>query len=796
MSLKDSNIISFFKKYNTAILCLVLLIFVYSVNLASPHFIDDLINKVLEDDFLNPIYVAIQSSGILKAVSCICWIALLIVVYCTCYSSNQRIFGLAVVMFLAAGYFQFDLFWGYAVVIGPISFREFLSVTAFVCGIVSSYKFYQLHQSSKESDHDDNEEDNQEGQTHENTFMREYATRIINQIKESRSRQTSFAIGIQGEWGSGKTTFLSEINSQLRNELVLEFNPWRSQNFESIIQDFFSQLSKSIHDNVSEDVLTLIKKYADTLVQTSDSNWTRGYLSSFFNGDKDRNNAELYEDIASELENLDEQIYVLIDDLDRLEGKEIFEVLRLIRNTAGFPNIAYIVTYDKDYITSLLKSNNIARADEYLEKIFDYEIGLPKRLNKELEGVLISDIEFFCPNGTLDEIKNLITNDRRIVESLANFRRIHRFARQFATIHNLMLDRLGETEFDAKDLFLVELLHYNTPKSYETLKYYPTKIINSSDSDFGIRRAIVKLETELPKEVESGLYWILDLLFSAERAVTSESIPLVYNFNKYFRFQPNEKYIDSSVIPSWLSKEDSIEEARESLNAILEAPRKPIDVLLRFSVVASPIIEANLERYLKGLFIMLNEFIGIKWLKELVSNQLFATVTKVINQVNTDIIKTTFEYEIANASLMMMLEISAILNRLKDKNSDYVSTFMDIEKTLMKAFLHKYSPDPSEIINDKSAYSTIYKNALHKYYTEYADGPFYDPHVLDIVLEYFSQKKSSKRKQFLEPLYGYYSTDADGEYWYEYPPEMIDDQIAFLFGTNENFEKYRDNCFD
>ena len=55
---------------------------------------------------------------------------------------------------------------------------------------------------------------------------------------------------------------------------------------------------------------------------------------------------------------LDKPILVVIDDIDRLEKEELFEVLRLIRNTGNFTNLIYSVSSStflkKQYQTPLL----------------------------------------------------------------------------------------------------------------------------------------------------------------------------------------------------------------------------------------------------------------------------------------------------------------------------------------------------------------------------------------------------------------------------------------------------------
>ena len=64
-----------------------------------------------------------------------------------------------------------------------------------------------------------------------------------------------------------------------------------------------------------------------------------------------------------------QKIVIIIDDIDRLEGKEIFEVLRIIRNTAKFNNIIYIVAYDKDHVVGQLCLPEFGIEKDYLEKM-------------------------------------------------------------------------------------------------------------------------------------------------------------------------------------------------------------------------------------------------------------------------------------------------------------------------------------------------------------------------------------------------------------------------------------------
>ena len=52
---------------------------------------------------------------------------------------------------------------------------------------------------------------------------------------------------------------------------------------------------------------------------------------------------KLKNDISNELLHLKKKVFVVIDDVDRLDKDEVFEVLRLVRNTAKFCNIIFFL---------------------------------------------------------------------------------------------------------------------------------------------------------------------------------------------------------------------------------------------------------------------------------------------------------------------------------------------------------------------------------------------------------------------------------------------------------------------
>ena len=81
-------------------------------------------------------------------------------------------------------------------------------------------------------------------------------------------------------------------------------------------------------------------------------------------------------------------IVVVLDDVDRLSIDEIRELFKLVRLTASFPNLIYVVACDRLRVEAALEDHEPNIRGNYLEKIFQWFIDVPtasrERLRKEL----------------------------------------------------------------------------------------------------------------------------------------------------------------------------------------------------------------------------------------------------------------------------------------------------------------------------------------------------------------------------------------------------------------------------
>jgi len=296
---------------------------------------------------------------------------------------------------------------------------------------------------------------------------RNYAIQIAKAINGSQFEQ-AFAIGITSKWGGGKTSFLDMIRDELNNDLiVIDFNPWRSTTSKAIIKDFFQTVQSHLAPYSSQ-LNNEITSYANKLLALNDSTLNKTGQLLFSEGNEDSLH-DLLDRINGTLKLLNKRIVIFIDDVDRLDKDEVFEVIRLIRNTANFYNSFFIVAYDRSYLLYALKSMGVHHYENFLEKIFQLEITLPYFDKEILINRFVTQLHQILPSYKREEIENVIlrSNDgTRITftEWITTMRDVTRLLNSIQSNIKNITD-----EIDLVDFVQIEILRFKFPSVYEVL---------------------------------------------------------------------------------------------------------------------------------------------------------------------------------------------------------------------------------------------------------------------------------------------------------------------------------------
>ncbi|MDX1908491.1 MAG: P-loop NTPase fold protein [Bacteroidia bacterium] len=309
-----------------------------------------------------------------------------------------------------------------------------------------------------------------------------YAQALANKIKEINPKE-AFAIGINSKWGTGKTSFVNLIKSELAKPadhlIIIDFNPWRSNSSSVIIRDFFDTLKATL----SKHILFLpwvLDTYAARLSGTSDNFMTQALKAIGSLMGRSDSTASLFDEINRTLSRLHKKIVVCIDDLDRLDQHEIMEVFRLIRNTGSFNNMVFIMPYDKNYLQAAIEKYNPSEAGSFVEKIVQLEVQLPYYEPEKLLSLLIKQLEAYFPNQQegITQIQQFF-KESDFSYWIGSPRTVFRLANGFfSSIYHI------EKDVVFHEFFLLELFRQKFPMIYQNISKESTTAFNYTDTQW------------------------------------------------------------------------------------------------------------------------------------------------------------------------------------------------------------------------------------------------------------------------------------------------------------------------
>ncbi|EAJ0349050.1 hypothetical protein YZ38_06945 [Campylobacter lari] len=314
----------------------------------------------------------------------------------------------------------------------------------------------------------------------EDLFSRRENATTLAKIIKSYQDEDSISIGIIGDWGGGKTSFINMVLEDFNDDkkfIIINFNPWNISTRKQLISDFFTKLSIEIgRKNTSKRYKKLsnglkVLSYAfkpfkfipglDIASEISDniSNALQEIAEM-----TEKNLDTTKEEINNAIKKIDKKIIIVIDDLDRLADTDIQEIFQLVRSIADFKNTMYILAYDNEIVTKALDKIQKDKGERYIEKIVQVPIVLPKLNKADLTAIFMQKIEQFSfVYEKIDKnefIENLNTN--HFAGAFENIRDINRYLNVLKFEMSVIKQELYLYDFAVITLFKVF-----EPKFYE-----------------------------------------------------------------------------------------------------------------------------------------------------------------------------------------------------------------------------------------------------------------------------------------------------------------------------------------
>ncbi len=335
--------------------------------------------------------------------------------------------------------------------------------------------------------------------------FRQIAARIATSLVDHAS-DGGLVIGVDGAWGTGKSSLLFLIEDELakldakQRPTVINFRPWLVGQRDALLADLIGTLAAQINKvaadagNATGVSIEKAKAAAEALRKFTEGLGRVGSLVEFAGeasgiapvkwlglGIKSAGSAaekkaaarplpELKDNLVRSLKDLGHRFIVTIDDVDRLEPSEVIEVLRLVRSVADFPNVIYLLCYDSDILAhSIKKAAQVKNGKAYLEKIVQLTIMVPTPEAFELRQWFTDDLHTIATPNSDDELSRLrsvidyeggrlLKTPRAVVRALDSIR--------------FFWPPLREAGGDLADLVWLQLIKDGNPALYRWIESY------------------------------------------------------------------------------------------------------------------------------------------------------------------------------------------------------------------------------------------------------------------------------------------------------------------------------------
>ena len=375
------------------------------------------------------------------------------------------------------------------------------------------------------------------------------ANAFVRKVLELDTRHGT-AVGVFAPWGSGKTSFvnLARKTFECKGVRVLDFNPWLFSGAEQLVEHFFAELSVELKQHDLEAVGKALEGYGDAFYGLSGKvgivelmvalgvgvlgAMASGGALSELSGEvgiveamvavavglivlgatmkvvgkglqrRQGGISSRRKKVASTLREHGKRIVVVLDDVDRLSAPEIREVFKLVRLTASFPNLIYIVACDRLRVEQALgeQAPGLSGRD-YLEKIIQWSFDLPKVPSHLLSQQLYKSIE-----NALADIKNPGPFQEEVwadirAEIVRPLIRNMRDVRRYAITIRATVDGL-EGQIARADVLALEAIRVFLPDVFRLL---PGAVDGLTGMTQAVDRHLDRMTRQAPDDPLSGL---------------------------------------------------------------------------------------------------------------------------------------------------------------------------------------------------------------------------------------------------------------------------------------------------
>jgi predicted KAP-like P-loop ATPase len=290
-------------------------------------------------------------------------------------------------------------------------------------------------------------------------------------------------LALYGSWGSGKSTVLSyvryflEQRPAIEQPVIITFNPWWFSGQENLARAFLGQLQavlpgKSQKFKKLGDLLSDFAEGIGGLVDLTGATFGAGTRVGKVLGKlikrKPKDVPALKAAISKVLADAQQRILVIIDDIDRLTPEETRQLFTVIKALADFPNVIYLLAFDREVAAEAISQQTGMPGERYLEKIIQVSFEIPPvdrtALHKAFFG-RVNEVLVGTPDGMLDQFYWMNVFHDGIDALIKVPRDIVRFGNTLSVTYPSVVGEVNPVDFIA-----IEALRVFMPAVYDVVR--------------------------------------------------------------------------------------------------------------------------------------------------------------------------------------------------------------------------------------------------------------------------------------------------------------------------------------
>ena len=237
-------------------------------------------------------------------------------------------------------------------------------------------------------------------------FASQIAQAIVNNVKPH-----GLVLAIDGKWGSGKSSMLNFIKHDLKilpeeeRPVLVDFNPWWFEGREQIATQLLGQFSAQLPDRMKQvRVLAKVVGQYSTLIASLAADYSGhpgikalgsilGRIPGLKSTTEKAGVPQIKKKVATALRASGKRFVFFVDDIDRLTPDEARDFFRAIKALADFPEVVYVLFFDREEVAKALTASLKMDGEAYLEKIVQAPFHLPAVDKSRLQQKLFSGLD-------------------------------------------------------------------------------------------------------------------------------------------------------------------------------------------------------------------------------------------------------------------------------------------------------------------------------------------------------------------------------------------------------------------